>query len=129
MPGFRFGAISASQAAFWAVSGIAIITTSAAATAAPRVEHPEAGLLGDRAALRRRRQAHDDVDARLAQVQRVGVALAAEPDDRDGLAGERRRIRVRVVVHPRRHRFVASSIDCAPRDITTVPVRTISLIP
>ena len=94
-----------------------------------RVEHPEAGLLGDRAALRRRRQADDDADARLAQVQRVGVALAAEADDRDGLAGERRRVRVRVVVHLRRHRFVASSIDCAPRDITTVPVRTISLIP
>jgi hypothetical protein len=57
------------------------------------------------------------------------VALAPEPDDRDHLARERRGIRVRVVVHPRRHRFVASSIDCEPRDITTVPVRTSSLIP
>ncbi len=105
------------------------MTTSAAATAAARVEHPEAGLLGDRAALRGRRQADDDVDARLVQVEGVGVALAAEPDDRHGLAGEGRRIRVGVVVHLRRHRFVASSIDCAPRDMTTVPVRTNSLIP
>ena len=93
------------------------------------VEHPETGLRGERAALRGRREADDDVDAGLAQVQRMGMALAAEPDDRDGLAGQRRQVRVRVVVHLRRHRLVASSIDCAPRDITTAPVRTISLIP
>ena len=57
------------------------------------------------------REPDDDVDARLVQVQGVGVALAAVADDRDGLPGERRRIGVVVVVHRRRHRLIASSMD------------------
>ena len=47
----------------------------------------------------------DHVDARLVEVQGVGMALAAIPDDRDGLPGERRRVSVVVVVDPRSHRF------------------------
>jgi hypothetical protein len=34
-----------------------------------------------------------------------------------------------VVVHPRGHLFTASSIDDDPRDMTTAPVRTSSLMP
>ena len=34
-----------------------------------------------------------------------------------------------VVVHPRSHRLIASSMDPEPRAITTAPVRTSSLIP
>ena len=71
----------------------------------------------------------DDVDARFVQVQGVGVALRPVADDRDGLPGEGRRIGVVVVVHLRRHRFTASSMDAEPRDMTTAPVRTSSLIP
>ncbi len=93
------------------------------------VRDPQPGLLGDAPALEVGGEPDHDVDPRFAQVQRVRVALAPEPDDRDRLARERRGVRIRVVVHPRRHRFVASSMDCGPRDITTVPVRTISLIP
>ena len=93
------------------------------------VEHLEAGLLGKRPALRARRQPDDHPDPGLVEVLGVGVPLAPEADDRHRLAGQGRRVRVRVVVHPGRHRLVASSIDWAPRDMTTVPVRTISLIP
>ena len=93
------------------------------------IGHPQARVLGDAPALRGGREPHHDVHARFPQVERVRVALASEPDDRDRLAGERRGVGIRVVVHPRCHRFVASSMDCEPRDITTVPVRTSSLIP
>ena len=74
-------------------------------------------------------EADDDVDAAVAQVQGVGVALAAVADDRDRLPVEGARIRVGVVVHPRCHSLSASSIEPAPRSITTAPVRTSSLIP
>ncbi len=67
--------------------------------------------------------------AAVAQVQGVGVALAAVADDRDRLPIEGARIGVGVVVHPRCHSFSASSIEPAPRSITTAPVRTSSLIP
>ena len=93
------------------------------------VGHAQAGLRGQRPALRPRREADDDVDARFVEVQGVGVALAAVADDRDGLPGERRRIRVVVVVHRRRHRLIASSMDPEPRAMTTAPVRTNSLMP
>ena len=93
------------------------------------VGDPQPGLLGERPALRTRREPDDDVDARLVEVQGVGMALRPVADDRDVLPGERRRIRIIVVVHPRRHRFTASSIDDEPRDMTTAPVRTSSLIP
>ena len=39
------------------------------------VGDPQAGLLGERPALRSRREPDDHVDARLVQVQRMGVAL------------------------------------------------------
>ena len=90
---------------------------------------PEARGLGEGAALGARGEADDDVDAAVAQVQGVGVALAAVADDRDRLPVEGARIRVGVVVHPRCHSLSASSIEPAPRSITTAPVRTSSLIP
>ena len=76
-----------------------------------------------------RREPDDDVDPGFVEVQGVGVALAAVADDGDRLAGEGRRIRVVVVVHRRRHRLMASSIELEPRAITTAPVRTNSLMP
>ena len=74
--------------------------TSAALTASATSATRRPGLVGERAALRARREPDDDVDARLVEVQGVGVALAAVADDRDGLAGQRRRVGVVVVVHP-----------------------------
>ena len=44
-------------------------------------------------------QADDDVDARVLEVERVGVALRAVADDRDGLAVEEREVCVVVVEH------------------------------
>ena len=93
------------------------------------VRHAQAGLLRQRTALRARGEPDDDVHAGLVEVQRMGVALAAVADDRDGLPLEGRRVRVIVVVHARGHRFTASSIDDEPRDMTTAPVRTSSLMP
>ena len=63
------------------------------------VHDPQAGVLGERAALGAGREPDDDVDPALVEVQGVGVALAAVADDRDRLAGQGRRIRVVVVVH------------------------------
>ena len=74
-------------------------------------------------------EADDHATAAVAQVQRVGVALAAVADDRDGLPFERREVGIGVVVHPRRHSFNASSMEPAPRSMTIAPVRTSSLIP
>ena len=44
-------------------------------------------------------QADDDVDAGVLEVQRVGVALGAVADDRDGLAVEEGEVCVVVVEH------------------------------
>ena len=93
------------------------------------VHDPQAGIGDELAALRRRREAHDDIDAALVEVERMRVALAAVADDRHGLAGQRGRVRVVVVVHRRRHRLIASSMEPEPRAITTAPVRTNSLMP
>ena len=103
--------------------------TSAALTASATssTRRPAASASG--AALGARGEADDDVDAAVAQVQGVGVALAAVADDRDRLPVEGARIGVVVVVHPRCHSFSASSIEPAPRSMTTAPVRTSSLIP
>ena len=62
-------------------------------------EHLEALLarLGDRGGVLA--QADDDVDAGVLQVERVGVALGAVADDRDGLAVEEREVCVVVVDH------------------------------
>ena len=87
------------------------------------------GLLDEGPALRARSEPDHDVDPALAEVQGVGMALAAIADDRDRLPVEGLGIRVVVVVHPRRHLFIASSIDPAPLAITTAPVRTSSLMP
>ncbi len=59
--------------------------TSAAAAAALAVEHFEAGC--DRTVPRGRARSlgYHDLDAAVAQVLRVSVPLAAEPDDRYGL--------------------------------------------
>ena len=60
----------------------------------------EAGVLAPPATeARALAQAYDDVDPGVAQVLRVGVALGAEADDRDGLAVEEREVRVVVVEH------------------------------
>ena len=64
--------------------------TSAALTASATSATRRPGGLGEGAALGARREPDDDVDAAVAQVQRVGVALAAVADDRDGLAVEGR---------------------------------------
>ena len=74
-------------------------------------------------------QPDDDVHPGFVEVERVGVALAAVADDRHGLPGQGRRVGVVVVVHPRGHRLIASSMDPEPRAITTAPVRTNSLMP
>ena len=44
-------------------------------------------------------QADDDVDARVLEVLRVGVALGAVAEDRHGLAVQQVEVRVVVVVH------------------------------
>ena len=62
------------------------------------VEHPQPCRLGVRAAGRVRPQPDDDVDARLLEVERVGVALRAVAEDRDGLALELREVGVVLVV-------------------------------
>ena len=93
------------------------------------VGDPQAGLLGEGAALGPWREPDDDVDPALVQVQRVGMALAAIADDRDGLPGQGRGVRIVVVVHLRRHRLIASSMEPEPLAITTAPVRTNSLMP
>ena len=54
-----------------------------------RGQHGEAGGVGFGAALAVRGQADNDVEAGVAQVQRVRVALAAVADDGDFLAFER----------------------------------------
>ncbi len=63
------------------------------------LEHrqPVLGGLGD--AGRLRAQPDDDVDAGVLEVQRVGVALRAVADDRDGLAVELVEVSVVVVEH------------------------------
>ena len=85
--------------------------------------------LRDRAALGAFGQADDHVQAGVAQVERVGVALAPVADDRDGLSIERRQVGIGVVVHACGHSLSASSMEPAPRSITVAPVRTSSLIP
>src|SRR5450759_1550468 len=69
------------------------------------------------------------VVARISEILGVGVALAAVPDDDDLLAGQGRGVGICVVVHLRGHRLTASSIDPAPRDMTTAPERTSSFMP
>ena len=93
------------------------------------VGHAQARVGGESPALGARREPDDDVDAGLVQVEGVGVALAAIADDGHGLARQRRRVGVVVVVHLRGHRLIASSMDPEPRAITTAPVRTNSLMP
>ena len=61
--------------------------TTLAALAASAVDMTlQAGGFGLRPALAAGGQADDDVDAGIAQVERVGVALAAVADDGDGAA-------------------------------------------
>ena len=92
--------------------------------------HPKSRLGGQGATLGRLLEPDDDVDAGVAQVQRVGVALAAVADDGDGPAGQRRGIRVGVVVHACAHQaFSSNSTVWAPRSMTMLPVRTNSLMP
>ena len=93
------------------------------------VGHGEAGVGGQRAALRSGRQAHHDLNPGFVEVPGMGVALAAVADDRDRRAGQSGRIGIVVVVHLRGHRLSASSMDCEPRAMTTAPVRTSSLTP
>ena len=71
----------------------------AAAGGVGDVEHLEARGLGGGAARRVGAKADDDVDAGFLEVERVGVALRAVAEDRDGLALERRERRVVLVDH------------------------------
>ena len=73
--------------------------TSASSHRLGRREHAQALGLGLGAALRARLQADADVDARVAQGQRVGVALAAVADDRHVLALDQGQVGVVVVEH------------------------------
>ena len=68
-----------------------------AASATGSTSRPPLARLVDRR--RALAQADDDVDAGVLEVQRVGVALRAEADDRDGLAVEEREVCVVVVEH------------------------------
>jgi hypothetical protein len=52
------------------------------------LEHPQAVALGLGPARRALAQTDDDVDPRVLEVERVGVALGAIADDGDGLAVE-----------------------------------------
>ena len=69
----------------------------AAAGGVGDVEHLEPCRLGLGAAGRVGAQPDDDVDARVLQVERVGVALRAVAEDRDGLALELGEVGVLVV--------------------------------
>ena len=60
---------------------------------------PGVARRGNRA--RGRPQPDDDLDARVLEVQRMGVALGAVADDGDGLAVEQLEVRVVVVDHGR----------------------------
>src|SRR5205823_5221394 len=76
----------------------------ASARAWPRASRPTATSAGTPRAASPRRparpQAYDDADARVAQVERVGVSLAAVTDDRDGTPAQACAVGVGVVVHP-----------------------------
>src|SRR5262245_15784759 len=77
-------------------------------------------------------QPHPDVAAAVAQVERVRVPLAAIPDDRDLLPLERlqRGVRIVIDVHAARSLSLLSTVRSrVPRNIATLPVRTISLMP
>jgi hypothetical protein len=65
------------------------------------IEHLEASRARRLGRGRLRAETDHDVDARVLEVQGVGVALGAEPDDRDGLAVEEGEVRVVVVIHGR----------------------------
>jgi len=65
--------------------------------------HLQPVLLGLRPGLGALVEADDHVLARVLEVQRVGVALAAIPDDRDLLALEEAEVGVLVVIDLRRH--------------------------
>jgi hypothetical protein len=64
-------------------------------------------------------QADDHVDARVLEVQGVGVALGAEADDGDGLAVEEGEVCVVVVEHGRRILSRRRSSD-----VTAIPAPT-----
>src|SRR5437867_659851 len=96
------------------------------------VDHAEPGLLGlgARGAVGPQPDAH--VHAAVAQVLRVGVALAAVADDRDLLAPQGGEVGVSVVVdvHAARSFSFPSTVRTrVPRYIATLPVRTISRMP
>ena len=97
------------RAAFWTVSGTAIMMTSAASTAsATSMTSRPASLRRWRGSWTPGARPDDDGDAALVEVQRVGVALAAVADDGHGLAVEGRGVGVVVVVHPCGHVWVPS---------------------
>ena len=79
--------------------------TSASAAASAIGTHPEPGRLGLGHRRRALAQADAHVDARVLQVERVGVALRAVADDRDLAAGDERPIGVRLVVHVGGHQL------------------------
>ena len=96
--GLRDGSSSAQKAKD---AGLEVLPVADAASRGD-VEHLQPVVLGllDRA--RVGAQPHDDADARVLEVLRVGVPLRAVPDDGDGLAVEEREVRVVVVEHATR---------------------------
>src|SRR6185436_16993569 len=82
--------------------------------------HLQTILLGGRPRLAALVEADDDILTGVAEVQRVGVALAAVAHDRDLLALEEAEIGVLVVVDLRRHARVFLSLgDCQSANPTT----------
>src|SRR5207248_11779653 len=67
--------------------------------------HPEIFLLRRGPRLAPLVEADHHVDAAVLQVEGVGMALAAVADHRDPLAGERRHVRVVVVIDLRHYRY------------------------
>jgi len=76
-------------------------------------QHLEAMLARLRRRGRVRAQADDDLDARVLQVQGVGVALGAVADDRDGLSLQQREVGVVVVEHLKRAGYPTHAVAAA----------------
>ena len=104
LPLVRCGATSFSYTSAILRSGTARKITSASCTASAVSAHRETLFRGDRARRAARVQADDDVHAAVLEVERVGVALGAEADDRAGLGGEQFEVGVFVGVNFGGHR-------------------------
>src|SRR5262249_39043711 len=94
------------------------------------VDDAQTGLLGLGARGAVRTEADADVEPAVAEVEGMRVSLAAVAENRDLPALEGRQVRVLVVVDVHAARSLPSTVRIrAPRNIATLPVRTISLMP